>query len=440
MNRELLDLAASTIVTGFEGTELDGATRERLAALPFAGFILFARNLQSLEQSRALTDALRALTVREPLLAIDQEGGRVARLQAGVEVLPPMMALGAVNDTQAAYEAGEQLGFDLRRAGFNVDFAPVLDLAVDPANTVIGTRAFGASPELVARMGGALGRGLVAAGVVPVYKHFPGHGATSDDTHLGHARLDCDAETFDARDLAPFALLAPDAPAIMAAHVAVPHLDGDRPASLSRVLLTGVLRERLRFEGVCFTDCLQMDAIARGVGTAQAVVQALAAGADCAIVSHDPQLAAEAARCVVSAVVQGTLDEARLREASSRIARLREVMKSPLPLDAPAPHPGIGARIARRAITLVRGSLPLAPGTPVLRVRRAHLDPLQRERIAAILARAPESAIVSVAEPFDVAEFPQARTAVAAYGDDELMQRALAEVLAGAPCEGRLPV
>ena len=257
--------------------------------VPFAGYILFARNLEDVAQARALTDALREKASIPPIVSIDQEGGRVMRLRAGLEAIPPMMALGALADAERAFEAGEALAHDLRRVGCTHDFAPVLDLALDSRNTVIGTRAFGSSGELVARLGGALARGLESGGITATFKHFPGHGATASDTHVGPARLDSDEATLRTRDLAPFAATLGDGVAIMAAHVAVPAIDGERPASLSRRFLTGILRNQRGFAGVCFSDCMQMDAIAHGVGTVRGVTEAIAAGADRALVSHDPE-------------------------------------------------------------------------------------------------------------------------------------------------------
>jgi beta-N-acetylhexosaminidase len=223
-----LELASGVIVTGFNGTRLGPSELRILQRAPFAGYILFARNLEDVGQARALTDALRAQAPIPPILSIDQEGGRVMRLRAGVEPIPPMMALGALGDTQRAFEAGEAMAHDLRRAGCTLDFAPVLDLALEARNTVIGTRAFGTSVELVSQRGSALASGLDSGGITATFKHFPGHGATALDTHVGPARLDSDEATLRTRDLAPFAACLRDDAAIMAAHVAVPAIDGDR--------------------------------------------------------------------------------------------------------------------------------------------------------------------------------------------------------------------
>jgi beta-N-acetylhexosaminidase len=481
-----LELASGVIVTGFHGTRLSPAQRDALQRLPLAGYILFSRNLEDVAQARSLTDTLRGATPVPPIVAIDQEGGRVMRLRAGVEAIPTMMALGALDDAARAFEAGEALAHDLRRAGCTHDFAPVLDLALDPRNTVIGTRAFGSNGEMVARLGGALARGLETGGITATFKHFPGHGATAYDTHLGPARLDCDEAMLRARDLAPFAATLGDGVAIMAAHVAVPAIDGERPASLSRRFLTGILRDEWGFTGVCFTDCMQMDAIARGVGTVRGVTEAIAAGADCALVSHDPDLAVEAAHHLANAVERGDLPLERLREAHGRVMTLRARAQAPLDVQALAPHPGIGRRIAREAVTLVRGEpradaaadlaivfgeASLAEHAPALEERtldvdpddseiaatvaavrscerrpivlayRAHLYERQARAIDAILAHAPDSMVVSTGEPYDVPLFARARHVLACYGNEDVSLAGLSDVIfLGVPCAGVLPV
>ena len=481
-----LELASGVIVTGFSAARPTAADLAALRRVPFAGYILFARNLEDVEQSRALVNVLRAQVQPPPIVSIDQEGGRIMRLRAGVEPVTSMMALGALGDVQLAFDAGQTLAHDLRRIGCTLDFAPVLDLALDSGNTVIGTRAFGTAVPLVSDLGSALARGLSVGGITPTFKHFPGHGATSFDTHLGPARLEADRATLEARDLAPFAACMRDDAAIMAAHVAVPAVDGDRPASLSRVFLTGILRDAWGFNGVCFTDCMQMDAIARGVGTVRGVTEAIAAGADCALVSHDPQLALEAAQHLAGAVERGEVPRERLQQAYDRVMVLRARAAPPLALDALAPHPGIGRRIAREAVTVVRGlpradaaadvavifgdgslaahapaleehMVPVDPDAaqiaevialvrasnrrPLVLSYRAHLFPHQAQAIEAICAHAPDAMIVSTAEPYDVRLFAQARHVIACYGNDRVSLAGLSDVIfLGEPCSGVLPV
>ncbi|MHB8147852.1 MAG: beta-N-acetylhexosaminidase [Vulcanimicrobiaceae bacterium] len=497
---DLERLARGTIVVGFDGYELSAEQSEVFRAAGFAGYLLFARNVEHFEQVRMLTDSLRALHEDvAPIVAIDQEGGRVARLRNGAQTIPPMMSLGAAGDHDLAQRAGESIAFDLRRAGCNVDYAPVLDLAVDPMNIVIGTRAFAADPNDVAKLASSVSRGLRAGGIVPTYKHFPGHGSTADDSHLMLPVIELGEATLRARDLLPFLRLLPDAQAVMTAHIVVRAIDPLHPATLSRRILTGILREEFGFAGVCFTDCMQMDAIARGIGTVDGFGAAIAAGADCALVSDDPALALRAADALVRAVARGHLDRARLEQAYRRVRVLRNTLSDPIALASHPPYPGIGRAIAVRAMTAVRGSahadpataivisfqssttegaqgtlddhpslqrevpelrevvLPLQPderrraqmlesiaasgSRPILLARRAHLYPEQAVAIREVLERHPDAVLVSLREPFDLACFPQARHAIAAYGDDEASIAGLAEVLFKR-CDpvGRLPV
>jgi beta-N-acetylhexosaminidase len=324
-------------------------------------------------------------------------------------------------------------------------------------------------------------------GILPCFKHFPGHGSTSTDSHEALPIVDTDERTLRERDLMPFATVAGDAPAMMSAHVCIRAFDAERPATLSRRVLETILREELGFRGAFVTDCLEMGA----VGTSRSpenAVQALAAGADLLLFSHDPDLAQTAVRAIESAVSDGRLAFERLGEAHARVLSLRESGAEPLPLDAFAPHPGVGREIARRAVTLVRGvphadptacvavafgdaDAPLAqespalvtiagaldPTTqetdailaqlvalarrPILLARRAHLHPAQAAAIVRIVERYPNALVVSLLEPFDLPLFAAARHLLAAYGDDVVAIGGLADVIFGGSMpSGTLPV
>jgi len=492
---DLRELAAGVLCVGFDGT---GAADvgSVLRRTPFAGLILFGRNVVSPEQTRALTDAIRD-ALPSPIIAVDQEGGRVARLRRGVEELPAMLALAATGDTDLAERAGMQLAFDLRRAGVNVNYAPVLDLMLMKMNTVIGSRAFGDDPQRVIAFAGAFARGMQSQGIVPTFKHFPGHGSTEVDSHLDLPVVDLPEERLRARDLAPFAQLLPGAQAVMTAHIVVQSLDPHLPATLSPRLLTDVLRDEIGFTGVCFTDCMQMNAIADSVGSAEGAVQALIAGADCVLVSHSVDCALESIDRVVWAVEQGRLPRERLEQAHARVRRLRAGLQAPLPLDAHPPHAGVGREIGRRAVTLLRGSaavqrenaavisfegatvegvqglhsdhailiddassrraLPLEPEVsevdgalaflrarqkrPVVLLRRAHVYPSQAQAVRRIIDEFPETILVSTREPFDAFLFDAARNVMCTYGDDKPSMEGLGDVLfGGARASGSFPL
>jgi beta-N-acetylhexosaminidase len=475
------ELARNVIMAGIAGTNFDeNAPR-------FGAYLLFGGDGVSLNDVRALTDVLRAGSEDlPPLIAIDQEGGHVARLRHDVEAIPSMMALGAAGDVELAQRAGEQIAFDLRRAGCTLDFAPVLDLALEPENAVIGTRSFGSDPQRVAALGAALARGIRRGGIVPCYKHFPGHGSTSVDSHEALPVVDADEATLRARDLVPFAAVARDAAAMMGAHVLVRAFDTELPASLSPRIGNELLRDELGFRGAFVTDCLEMGAVAGRAGLA---VDALLAGADVLVFSHDLELALDAAKAIETAVEEGRVPLARLEEASARVRRLRETVAAPLPLDAFPPHRGVGREIGRRAITLLRG-LPHAdpvasvavsfggnrpmllereapaleecvagidPGIeecdailarlaaagrrPLLLTRSAHRHRAQAQTIALILERYPDALVVSLGEPFDVPALGGARHFLAAYGDDASSIGGLADVIFGGSMPtGELPI
>ncbi|MBV8601570.1 MAG: beta-N-acetylhexosaminidase [Candidatus Eremiobacteraeota bacterium] len=490
-------LAREVVCAGFTGRTPDEAPLEALRALGIHAAILFARNAGSREEVKALVAALSGvLSDDDPaLICVDQEGGQIARLRDGVVELPSMMALGATRDSSLARRAGARLGRDLRRLGVNLDFAPVLDLALEPRNTVIGARAFGEDPEDVGALGAAFARGLADGGVVAVGKHFPGHGATEVDSHEALPVLKLDEERWRERELVPFERAIRDAriPAVMTAHVVVPPLDPARPATLSRAVVTGILRDELRYDGVVFSDCLEMEAIAREYGTARAAPLALAAGADCIVISHRLELAREAIDAIAGAARDGALAMARLEEAAARMRRLRASI--PGRPEATAPDPEIALEIARGAVTLLRGSFALAAGGAltvvsfegserpslsaalrrrkiqseimrialdpsdddlellenVLRgmpgraiaivVRRAHLHPAQARAVARILAAAPEAAVISAREPYDAALWPRAKTLACIYDDGEISLEGVADVMTGrAKASGSLPV
>ena len=367
---EIERLAGDVLCVGLPGGDLDPATSEALRVLNPGAIVLFARNVTTLEATRALVDsACSAIGDRlRPLVCVDQEGGRVARLRFTEYGVPAMLAVGATNDEALAERVGARLGYDVAAIGGSVDFAPVLDLALDAASTVIGTRSLGDDPVRVAALGAAIVRGMAAVGIASVPKHFPGHGATAIDSHVALPTIATPATLVVSRDCAPFvAAFVAGARAVMTAHAIVAELDAELPATLSPRILTGLLRDELGFVGVCFTDCLQMDAIARTVGTARGAVLAIAAGADSCIISHDLTLAREARDAIVAAVGNGTLALDRLREAASRVRTLRESCAAAMrafprerdDLD------DVPALVAARAIHVVRGDMRLDLARPV---------------------------------------------------------------------------
>jgi beta-N-acetylhexosaminidase len=334
---ELERLALGCLLAGFPGLEAPDWIR-RLVDRGLGGVVLYAWNVRDEDQLRALTDALRAQSP-ELVVAIDEEGGDVTRLEAkDGSSYPGNWALGVVDDVELTRAVAGAMAADLAAAGINLDLAPVADVNTTADNPIIGVRSFGSDAKLVARHVAAFVEGLETGGVAACAKHFPGHGDTLEDSHLELPTVD----ELRAEALLPFrAAIDAGVTAIMTAHIRVREI-GDEPATLSRVLIGDVLREELGFTGVAITDALEMQAISATVGVEQGAVQALIAGADALCLGHD--LGADSVERIVAAVVEGVTKE-RLVEASSRVAGISGIRP-----EVDAPNRGVGAAAAARAV------------------------------------------------------------------------------------------
>ena len=334
---ELERLALGCLLPGFPGEEPPDWIR-RLLDAGLGGVVLYAWNVRDQTQLRALTDALRAERP-ELVVAIDEEGGDVTRLEARAgSSYPGNRALGVVDDVELTRAVAGAMAADLAAAGINLDLAPVADVNTTADNPIIGVRSFGSDAELVARHVAAFVEGLEAGGVAACAKHFPGHGDTLEDSHLELPTVD----ELRAEALLPFrAAIDAGVTAIMTAHIRVREI-GDEPATLSAALLGDVLRDDLGFTGVAITDALEMKAISGTVGVEQGAVQALVAGADALCLGHD--LGADSVERIVAAVVEGVSEE-RLVEAASRVAGIGRARAA-----VDAPNRGVGAAAAARAV------------------------------------------------------------------------------------------
>ncbi len=370
----LAEKVGQLFVAGFDGLTPTDEIEKLVADRNLGGVIYFSRNVESAEQLRTLSRTLQGFVPDElpPLFcSIDQEGGRVARLAWGTE-LPSAMALGAADDSKLASQAGNAVGRELRSLGIDIDLAPVLDVNNNPDNPVIGVRSFGENPERVAELGSTFAGGLQEAGVVACGKHFPGHGDTAVDSHLDLPVIDHDRERLDAVELLPFRRAIEDGiGAIMTTHVAFPTITGDaeRPATLSPRVVTGLLREELGFDGLVLTDCMEMNAIAEGVGTAEGCVQAVEAGCNQIFVSHTPRKQYAAIDAVIDAVESGRIPEDRIDAAVRRVFHAKQTYGAGYVGDdeewktAAGDCRTIARTVAERGVTLVRDeadSLPLS--------------------------------------------------------------------------------
>ncbi|MFE2698357.1 glycoside hydrolase family 3 protein [Streptomyces mirabilis] len=351
--------ALTVLQPGFTGTTAPDWLLRRLGE-GLAAVGLFGRNIASPEQLAALTAQLRAER-DDVLVAIDEEGGDVTRLEVRAgSSYPGNHALGAVDDVELTREVASALGHRLAACGVNLNWAPSADVNSNPDNPVIGVRSFGADTDLVARHTAAYVTGLQSAGVAACTKHFPGHGDTAVDSHHALPRIDADLSVIEARELAPFrAAIAAGTRAVMSAHILVPALDPDRPATLSRRILTGLLREELGYDGLIVTDGMEMQAIAGTYGIERGSVLAIAAGAD-AICVGGGLADDETVRCLrdalVTAVHTGELPEERLADAAERVRALARwtAAAAAAPPAAEREPADVGLVAARRALTVTR--------------------------------------------------------------------------------------
>lgn len=323
-----LDTATSCgqlILAGFDGSVLPDSIARALADRHRAGVVLFKRNIGDTEQLIQLNRSIIAAAGDWPIfVAVDQEGGRVARVGPPFLQLPPMRRLGEIDDVALTRDVGEQLGRELAAVGFNLDFAPVMDVDSNPDNPVIGDRAFGRDPRSVAKHGVAMIRGLQES-LLACAKHFPGHGDTSVDSHIALPTVDQSRERLERLELPPFrAAAGAGVAAMMTAHVMYPSLDANAPATFSHAIATTLLRRTIGFEGVLFTDDLEMGAVA-GRSIEQAVVDAVVAGCDVLLLCRDEDKQARAHAALVARCEADELFSARVRVAAQRSLRLRRL-------------------------------------------------------------------------------------------------------------------
>ncbi|WBB88982.1 glycoside hydrolase family 3 N-terminal domain-containing protein [Verrucosispora sp. WMMC514] len=475
-------LALGTLLAAYPGS-VPPEWAVDLVADGLAGHTLFGGNVIAPTQVSASTAALRGGR-SDVLIAIDEEGGDVTRLaHATGSPYPGNAALGAVDDVALTRRVYQAIGTELAGVGITLDLAPTVDVNTADDNPIIGTRSFGADPEKVAAHAAAATAGLQAAGVAACAKHFPGHGATVADSHHELPTVDVAPELLRRRDLPPFAaVVAAGTKAVMTAHIRVPALTGDGPATFSRTVLVDLLRHEYGFDGVVVTDALEMKgaALAAG-GIAPGAVRALAAGADllCIGAKVDADLVERVAAGIVAALGDGRLDRSRVEQAAGRVADLAAWTRT---ADRTTADPGdLGYAAARRAVrvegapsgldrslvvqlhansTIAEGRVPwgLGPhldGTEQIRVVAAETDPADLRRRAAgrpivLVARhlhrlpgGPELVdALSATHPVAVVEMgwpatwrpDRVRAFVTTYGASHANGRAAAEALGLAHC------
>ncbi len=354
--RDLRRHVGQLAIVGFPGHAVPADLKRVAADFDLGGVIYFARNIAEPAQVADLSKESADLAQDWPLwISVDQEGGRVARLRAPFTEWPPMITLGRSGDEALVEACAQALAAELRAVGINLDYTPVLDIHTNPANPIIGDRAFGDTAEVVSRMGSAMVRALHAAGVVACGKHFPGHGDTATDSHLELPLVEHPPDRLQAIEFAPFrAAIADGLATIMTAHVLVPSLDADLPATLSRTIVTDVLKGQLGFDGLVISDDLGMNAVANTWPLGESMVMALQAGCDAVLLCNSTlEAQVEALEAVIHAVEQGTLPLARVDDAltrqhrvKSRFAHLMRPTTPDLSVIGQDAHQRIAARMA----------------------------------------------------------------------------------------------
>jgi beta-N-acetylhexosaminidase len=333
-------------IAGFAGDTIPPDLRALAREFDLGGIILFARNVVTPDQVADLAREAQTLAHELPLwVSVDQEGGRVARLKAPFTEWPPMMTLGRSGDERLAERFAAALAAELTAVGISLDYTPVLDIHTNPRNPVIGDRALAECAADVARLGRTIIATLQREGVAACGKHFPGHGDTSADSHHELPIVEHPPDRLEAVELVPFrAAIDAGVSSIMTAHILLPSLDEERPATLSAAIVNGLLKQRLAFDGLVLSDDLEMKAISATFGVPEATVGAISAGCDAVLMcgaSQAPQVAALEA--VIHAVESGSLPLKRVQDALARHRRVKERFLAPA---VPRPLSGSALRVA----------------------------------------------------------------------------------------------
>ena len=508
MEMTLRQMLGQKLIFGFHGTALPEDFKSLIREYKIGNVILFKRNVDSADQLRRLCREIQSVILAETgypaFIVIDQEGGLVTRLPGDAVTVPVAMAIGATDDPENARTAAEITVRQLQGLGANYNMAPVLDVNTNPANPVIGVRSLGDDPTRVAEFGEKTVRAYENTGIFCCGKHFPGHGDTSVDSHLGLPVIEKTLEELEAAELIPFRrCIAAGMPAVMTSHILFPNIEKEKiPGTMSRTIITGLLKERLGFKGLVFSDCMEMKAIQNYYGTAKGTVAAFQAGVDLAGLSSTLKLMWETAEAVNDAAAAGEFDMDELRASVNKIlAAKQSILVEPKPelCNLPADRESV-QEIHRRAITCCGGQIPVLDahtffcgcnGYPpslaanpeadmlpfptymaaafggaaavtsknpedeeiravaqeasrydriVLGTSNAHLFPGQLKLAQALAETGKELTVVALRNPYDIPLLPECACKIAAYDYSMPCFKALEEVFRSGRSTGCLPV
>jgi beta-N-acetylhexosaminidase len=315
------------VMVGLDGYAIDDSARMMIESYYVGGFVLFGHNIKSSEQLLNLINSLKKSNSKNktPLfLSVDEEGGRVSRMPDEFKKLPANKTIAKVNSVEFSYKIGSILAEEVKSFGFNMNFAPVLDINSNPQNPVIGDRSFGSDEKIVSELGVQTMKGIQAGGVISVIKHFPGHGDTSIDSHVNLPFLDNDMDRLKSFELVPFkGAIQNQADAVMVAHILLNKIDPQNPASISKIIITDLLRKQLNFNGLIITDDMTMGAIVKNYDIGDASVKSINAGSDIVLVCHGYDNGIAAIDALKKAVQNGIISEDRINESVYRILKLK---------------------------------------------------------------------------------------------------------------------
>ena len=314
------------IITGFDGSEYNDDMDRLINEYKVGGVILFARNIEDSSQMIELTRALQENNNNIPLfISIDEEGGRVSRLPDDIEKFPAAFDIGLINNDQTAYENGKEIGYTLKRLGINLDYAPVLDIYSNLNNTVIGDRAFGTEESIVSKMGIATMKGIEDAGVIPVIKHFPGHGDTEVDSHYGLPIVYKTLEELRNFEFIPFVkAIESGCDVIMVSHIILNEVDSINPASLSKIVISDLLRKDMGFDKVVITDDMSMGAITSIMSIEEACIKSIEAGCDILLLGNAYEEIEQVINSIKLKLYNGEISEEQINKSVKRILELKK--------------------------------------------------------------------------------------------------------------------
>lgn len=314
------------IITGFNGSEYNDDMDRLINEYKVGGVILFARNIEDSNQMIDLTRALQENNNNLPLfISIDEEGGRVSRLPDDVEKFPSAFTIGLINDQQTAYENGKEIGYTLKRLGINLDYAPVLDIYSNENNTVIGDRAFSTEESIVSTMGIATMEGIEDSDIIPVVKHFPGHGDTEVDSHYGLPIVYKTLEELRNFEFIPFVkAIESGCDVIMVSHIILNEVDSINPASLSKIVISDLLRKDLEFDKVVITDDMSMGAITSIMSIEEACIKSIEAGCDILLLGNAYEEIEQVINSIKLKLYNGEISEEQINKSVKRILELKK--------------------------------------------------------------------------------------------------------------------